>query len=189
MEAGSDRFRRLLEPTHAKALTFARSLARSRGEGDDLFHEALLRALTRIDVLRDDGAFRSWLYRIVISVHRNRCSRHFWRRLLPLGPLPDPDQLDPPVEPEVTDYRATEWSPEAAESTRRARAALATLPHVQRESIILFEIEGWKVEEIAELHRVSVSAVKSRLARGREAMRAYYERQFPAPILIPGDSP
>jgi RNA polymerase sigma-70 factor, ECF subfamily len=188
MEAGSERFRRLLEPAHAKALTFARSLARSRGDGDDLFHEALLRALTRIEGLRDDGAFRPWLYRIVISVHRNRCRRNFWRRLLPLGPLPDPDQIDVPVESGATDYRATEWSPEAAESTRRARAALATLPHVQREAIILFEIEGWKVEEIAELHRVSVSAVKSRLARGREAMRAYYEKQFSAPALIPGDS-
>jgi len=34
------------------------------------------------------------------------------------------------------------------------------------------------VEEIAQLHRVSVSAVKSRLARGRARLRAYYERQL-----------
>ena len=190
MEAGTDRFRRLLEPVHAKALAFARALVRSRGEGDDLFHEALLRALIRIDSLRDDAAFRSWLYRIVITVHRNRCRRAFWRRFLPLGPLPDPDTSDP-VANSGTDYRTVEWSPEAAEATRRARAALAKLPAAQREAIVLFEIEGWKVDEIAELHRVSASAIKSRLARGRDAMRVYYEQQFgtAAPSLVPGDSP
>jgi RNA polymerase sigma-70 factor (ECF subfamily) len=190
MEAGTDRFWRLLEPTHARALAFARALVRSRSEGDDLFHEALLRALIRIDSLRDDLAFRSWLYRIVITVHRNRCRRAFWRRFLPLGPLPDPDASDDAAK-SATDYRTVEWSPEAAEATRRARAALATLPAVQREAIVLFEIEGWKVDQIAELHRVSASAVKSRLARGRDAMRAFYEQEF-GTVVVPslsGDSP
>jgi len=56
----------------------------------------------------------------------------------------------------------SDWSPEATEATARARAALAVLPAVQREAIVLFEIVGWQVDEIAELQRVSASAVKSR---------------------------
>ena len=40
---------------------------------------------------------------------------------------------------------------------------------------MLFEIEGWRVEDIAVLQGVSASAIKSRLARGRERMRAHYE--------------
>ncbi len=176
MQPSSERLRRLIAPVHDRALAFARGLCRSRADGDDLYQEALLRALAKLDGLRDDAAFRPWLYRVVISVHRNRCRRAFWRRLVPLGeagePVGAPDA--------VADYRVAEWSPEAAEASARARAALAVLPAEQRETIVLFELEGWQVDEIAALHKVSPSAVKSRLARGRDRLRAYYQKQFAA---------
>ena len=174
MEPPAERFARLIEPVHDRALAFARCLCHSRSEGDDLFQEALLRALIKLDALRDDGAFRSWLYRILITVHRSRSRRAFWRRLLPLGDAAAPD--DDAGQPGAVDYRTSDWSPDAAGATERARAALAVLPAVQREAIVLFEIEGWQVDEIAALHRVSPSAVKSRLARGRARLRAHYDR-------------
>jgi len=167
MESTGDRFRRLLAPIHERVRAFARSLCRSQADGDDLFQEAALRAFTRLDALREDGAFRTWFYRVVISVHRNRARSAFWRRLIPIGERAG-----------EVDYRAP--APDAGDSTRRARAALAVLPAVQREAIVLFEIEGWKVEEIAALQRCSLSAVKSRLARGRERLRAHYEKQLGA---------
>jgi len=161
-----DRFRHLIEPLHDAAQAFARGLCRSRSEGDDLFQEAVLRAFDKLDTLRDDRAFRAWFYRVIVSVHRNRCRRAFWRRLLPFGS---------PEAPVEADYRTNDWSPEQAESARRAREALAKLPAVMREAIVLFEVEGWRVEEIAEVQNVSHSAVKSRLARGRDRLRALYE--------------
>ena len=187
MEPSQERLRRLIEPVHDRALAFARCLCRSRADGDDLYQEALLRVLGKLDGLRDDGAFRSWLYRVIISVHRNRCRRAFWRRLLPLGDPAAPDERDRAA---VHDYRTSE-SPDASEAMARARAALAVLPAVQREAIVLFEIEGWQVDEIAGLHGVSASAIKSRLARGRARLRAHYARQLAGdakPALIGGDS-
>lgn len=177
MEASSlamdkaERFRVLLEPLHDALLAFSRSLCRSLSEGDDLFQEAMLRSFTKLELLREDRAFRAWTYRIVISVHRSRARRAFWRRLVPFGADDATGDDDPSTSGH--DYRA-DWSPDAAEANRRARAALAQLPAAQREAIVLFEIEGWKVEEIAEVQRVSASAVKSRLARGRERMRELY---------------
>src|SRR5664279_2165135 len=142
----NERFRTLLEPVYPQALGFARHLSRSRSDGDDLFQEALIRAFAKLATLRDAAAFKPWLYRVVISVHRNRLRRVFWRRFLPL-----PDQV---AEPSTSgDYRVAEWSPDAAESARHAREALATLPAVQREAIVLYEIEGWQVDEIAALNR------------------------------------
>jgi len=44
------------------------------------------------------------------------------------------------------------------------------------------------VEEIAELHRVSVSAVKSRLARGRARLRKYYEKQLEDAVPVLGEN-
>lgn len=173
MDAAGERFARLIEPVHDRALAFARCLCRSRSDGDDLFQEALLRGLTKLDALRDEAAFRPWLYRIIVTVHRSRSRRALWRRLLPLGDATAPDDAGAPG---AIDYRTTDWSPDAAGATERARAALAVLPAVQREAIVLFEIEGWQVDEIAALHRVSSSAIKSRLARGRARLRAHYDR-------------
>ncbi len=179
MEERSDRFRRLVEPVHDRVLGFARSLCRSVVEGDDLFQEAMLLAFRKLDALRDEAAFRPWLYRIVISVHRSHCRRAFWRRLIPIGEAAHVDD----DEAEHL-YRSDGWTVDAAEANRRARNALGKLGAAQREAIVLFEIEGWLVDEIAVLQGVSVSAVKSRLARGREQLRALYEADaVPSPVL------
>ena len=175
MEDGDARFRRLVGPVHDQVLAFARCLSKSRSDGDDLFQESLVRALVKIGDLREDAAFRSWLYRIVITIHRNRCRRAFWRRFLPLG---DDAEAEERAHISGSDYRTSDWSPNQAEATQRARAALAVLPAAQREAIVLFEIEGWLVEEIAVIQGVSISAIKSRLARGCVRLCAYYERQL-----------
>lgn len=176
MESPPQRLRRLLEPLHHRALAFARSIARSRADGDDLFQEALVRALAKLDGLREDRAFRGWLYRVIISVHRNRYRRAFWQRLLPLTHEPASETaLD-----------------ETLGAAERARTALASLAHEQREAIVLHDIEGWRVEEIAELEGTSVSAIKSRLSRGRERLRDVYARRFAMraqPSLVPGETP
>jgi RNA polymerase sigma-70 factor, ECF subfamily len=176
MDARQQRFVRLVEPHHDRALGFARCLCASAADGDDLFQIVLLRALERIDQLRDDGAFRAWFYRIIVSVHRNRSRRPFWRRLVPLDDYRAPDV---PVD-------------EALASAQRARIALGCLAPEQRETILLFEIDGWSVDEIAALHGVSVSAVKSRLVRARERLREFYTKRFMperAALPSPGGAP
>jgi len=177
VESRQQRLRRLLEPVHDRAQAFSRSIAKSRSDGDDLFQEALVRALGKLDGLRDDRAFRGWLYRVIISVHRNRYRRAFWQRLLPLTHEP----ADP-----------ADQHPDALGAADRARKALATLPHEQREAIVLHDIEGWRIEEIAELEGTSVSAIKSRLSRGRDRLRDVYTRKFAMrseASLVPGETP
>ena len=96
--------------------------------------------------------------------------------------------------PIVGDEESSEPSAEETlGAASRARLALAELPHEQREAIVLYEIEDWKVEEIAELLDISVSAIKSRLARGRDRLRTIYARRFgvalgPVPSMIPGET-
>ena len=53
---------------------------------------------------------------------------------------------------------------------------LASLAAEQREAVVLFEVDGFSIEEIAAMQRVSISAVKSRLTRGRERLRVFYQR-------------
>lgn len=176
MELSHHRLRRLLEPIHDRALGFARSVSRSRDDGDDLFQEALVRALDKLGLLRDDAAFKGWLYRIIINLHRNRTRRAFWRRLIPLGG----DEIGEHV------------TVETIGSVERARLALAQLAPDQREAIVLHDIEGWAVGEIADLEGVSMSAIKSRLSRGRDRLRDIYARRFgvrdTTSSLVPGEN-
>lgn len=162
------RLLKLMGPFHDQAAVTARRLSRNPDDGDDLFQEALLRAFEKLSTLRDEARFRPWFYAVLLSVHRNRSRRRFWRRFLSL----DSEQargFDPPG----VDARDLNEERHGAE---RASRALASLPSVQREAVVLFELDGYSIEEIADLQDVTISAVKSRLARGRERLRRHYQK-------------
>ena len=66
------------------------------------------------------------------------------------------------------------------EQTKRAvHEALSQMPAQFRRAVILFELEGWTYEEIAELEAVSVGTVKSRLSRGRSSLRRLLSDEVP----------
>src|ERR1051325_2477617 len=60
----------LLGPIHDDVQLFARRIARSNAEGDDVFQEAVLRAARKLGTLRDRSRFKPWMYSVVVSVHR-----------------------------------------------------------------------------------------------------------------------
>lgn len=170
------RWRRLLEllsPVHDQGIVTARRLCRSAADGDDLFQAALVRAFEKLHTLREPEKFRAWFYAVLLSVHRTRSRRAFWRRFLPLDDLRG-------AEPAGDDGNLRE---DERAATARVRRALAKLPAVQREAVVLFEIEGFSIEEIAALQEVSISAVKSRLARGRRRLRRHWERAHGRPTI------
>jgi RNA polymerase sigma-70 factor (ECF subfamily) len=164
-DAAAQRQRRLmalLTPHHDRARVTARRLCRSHADGDDLFHETVLRAFDHLDELRQPERFRSWFYAVMLSVHRARHRRSFWRRFLPLddaGPEP-----------------AVDGATDVMEGSQRMARALATLAPQEREAIVLFELEGFSLEEVAALQTSSLPAVKSRLVRARARLRRHYER-------------
>ena len=112
------------------------------------------------------------MHSVVVSVHRTRNRRAFWRRLVSSDSVPDPVGDD-----------GTQWADDRA-SARRAQSALATLSAPQREAIVMFELQGYSLEEIAEIQHASLSSVKSRLMRGRDRLRSYYaELTGSAPLI------
>ena len=157
----------LLAPIHDRAVLMARRIAGSNADGDDLFQEAVLRAMAKLPTLREPDKFSLWFYKILLSVHRTHMRRSFWNRFVPFD-----DARDTQVK---AAYPPAEWSVGA----RRAQEALARLSRVQREAIVLHEIQEFSVAEIAEIQGVSASAVKSRLARSRAKLRRYYEKNDP----------
>jgi RNA polymerase sigma-70 factor (ECF subfamily) len=167
-EARWERLALLLDPVHARAVLTARRLTRSAADGDDLLHEAVLRAFEKLHTLRDASRFGSWFYAILLSRHRSRARRWFWRRMLPWD-----EAFASREEPVGEDGGERD---EDAWRARRLSRALAGLPAEQREAVVLFEIDGFSIEDVAAMQDASVPAVKSRLVRGRERLRRIYER-------------
>jgi RNA polymerase sigma-70 factor (ECF subfamily) len=153
-------FEEQLKPVFDDALRYARALAGSGVDGDDLLQESLVRALRGYHRLRDTAKFKNWLFRIVTNTNRSLVRKRTLLNWIHLGAAAD-------IEAGVA---------MSFEEKDAVRQILQRLPLPQREALVLFEVTGLRIEEIAELQKVSVSAVKSRLARGREKLRESYLR-------------
>ncbi|MEW6052110.1 MAG: RNA polymerase sigma factor [Candidatus Zixiibacteriota bacterium] len=155
MDSGSDRFWRLLEPEHPKAEAFCRRLAGNRDEGSDLYQDGLLTALRRFGTLRDESSFRPWLYRILVNTYQNRCRSN---RKFQSAELTD----------DVTGHNPAD----AYAAKRTVARALAALKPMRRTLVVLYELEGWSVHELAAMYGRSEGTVKSWLSRSRRKMVA-----------------
>jgi len=162
-------FRLLVDRYHDDALRFATRLLGDATDAEDAVQDTFLRAYRYLASYRDQDRFRGWLWRILV----NRCRTHASAR------SKRPDVLDNDTIESLYDH--SEQNHELlldrvflrAELTR----ALATLPAEQREAVVLHFTEGLSYPEMAELTGLGVSALKMRVARGCERLRA---------LLLPG---
>ena len=123
---------------------------------EDAVQETLLLVSRKIGSLRELECFTSWLFRIV----KRECNRLKRGRKQLLG-LEVPESILPIVYPEPI-----EWRQDVA-------AALESLPAHYREIILLRDLEGLTIEEMAGQLGLSREAVKSRLHRARVLAREY----------------
>ena len=151
-------FWKLLKPEHARAQAFCRKLVGNFDDGDDLYQDALVKAITRLSSLRDQQAFRSWLYRIIINQFKSRQRRN-WRRLFT------------PITPEIEDTIGGANPSLTHAARRKLQRAFQAIKPGDQALIVLFEIEGWSIAELAGLHRKSEGAIKVKLSRIRGRMR------------------
>jgi RNA polymerase sigma-70 factor (ECF subfamily) len=128
-------------------------------DAEDAAQESFLVALDRLDECRSPERFGGWLMTIV----RNR-SKNLVRR----ESLRETDELPPGARSRVaTPDRVTE----TAELRGILRDALDELPEVQRQVVLLHDLEGWKHREIAERLDLPCGTVRSHLHFARKALR------------------
>jgi len=120
----------------------------------DALQEALISAMRHAASFRGDAKLSTWLHRIVVNACLDRLRR---RASHPTSTLPDDDHA-PSTGRDDFDDRDTATD---------VHAALATLPPEQRAAIVLVDIEGYPVEQVAAMLDVPTGTVKSRCARGR----------------------
>jgi RNA polymerase sigma-70 factor, ECF subfamily len=145
------------------AYRFARWLAGSPADADDLVQEAMLRAFRGFEGLRG-GDVKAWLFTIVRNCHLTGIAQRDRRGLVPLPEAGDPELVCPAPGPESASMRRDEQ--------RSLARLLADLPPEHREVLILREIEELDYREIAAVTEVPIGTVMSRLARARAALKA-----------------
>jgi RNA polymerase sigma-70 factor (ECF subfamily) len=151
-----------------------------REEAADALQDALLSAYRRADSYRGEARVTTWLHRIVVNACLDRVRRESVR---PTVPLPEREGADPadPRDPLAERETAVE-----------VQAALATLPADQRVAIVLVDLQGMSVDEVAAVLQVPAGTVKSRCSRGRArlALSLGHLRNRPDPASVrPGAAP
>lgn len=125
-----------------------RTMLPSEADCEDAVQEALLRAWSRRDTLREEAYFETWLIRILI----NQCKGFYRRR--------------PPAPAELT-----EDIPQPQPGETPLLDALAALPPKPRLALELHYVEGYSVRQVATLLGVPEGTVKWRLNRGRALLK------------------
>jgi RNA polymerase sigma-70 factor (ECF subfamily) len=132
----------------------------------DALQDALIAAFRRADSYRGDAAVTTWLHRIVVNACLDRLRR---RKVRLADPLPDELDERGPAAGARAASSVVDPADLAVDHERRAALfrALATLPLDQRAALVLVDMEGYSVEETAQILHCAPGTVKSRCSRGR----------------------
>jgi len=153
-------------------------------EAADVTQEVFLRAFRGIAGFRQGSSLKTWLYRIAVRQALNQ-RRWSWRHLR--------QQISMDAEigeiGHVAEFEAPGASPfdelASREVQQAVRRALGRVAENFRTAVILRDLEGLSYEEIAEVLDVSVGTVKSRILRGRRALRELLEPVFASVRAVP----
>jgi RNA polymerase sigma-70 factor (ECF subfamily) len=151
------------------------------GDAADAVQEVFLKVFRNISRFRGDSSLKTWIYRIAVNEARNQCrwfNRHRSKEVA----------MEPPTE-EAQGYG--EWLPDPAPSPFEevlnhevhalVEEALTRISGTYRTALVLREVEELSYEEIAEILEISLGTVKSRIMRGREALRKELSELAAAP--------
>jgi len=161
--------RQLVQNYEQTVFGFAFKVCRNEDDAEDTLQEAFLNILKALKTFNFKSNFSTWLYRIVSNsclMKWRKEKRERWESF---------ERLDNPEERVRDSY--THWpdSPSeellTSELKQEMDQAILDLPPIYRLAFVMKDLEGLKIEEVAEALEVSVPAAKARLRRARLYLR------------------
>ncbi len=154
----------LVEATHREVYTLCLRILKDPDDAAEATQDAYLKAWRALKGFRGEAMFTTWLYRVAantaISKHRSRKRRR---------------THESGVGDEVLGHIAAEGSTESAATSRLEvqdlERALAILPDHYRSAVVLRDVYGLSIEEIATQLKISQTAAKVRVHRGRKKLK------------------
>ncbi len=135
----------------------AKSILPCDSDCEDAVSESILKAYTKLYTLREDAYFTTWFIRILM----NECYqiRRRKRETVDIQSLENTLTTKPP------DYDADLYQ------------AILSLPDKVRMAVVLYYVEGYRIEEIKQILHIPAGTVKSRLSKGRYLLRKCLESE------------
>lgn len=175
----------LVDRFHQPIYSLVYRIVNDPADAADTTQEVFLKAFRGMNRFHGEASLKTWLYRI--AIHEASNQRRWWFRHKSKETSIDPASAD------IMGHRTPEPWVDASESPfermaheevrAKVEQELRQVAEPYRSTVVLRDIEGLSYEEIAEITQVSLGTVKSRLMRGREALKkrlqAYVEELGP----------
>lgn len=177
-----DAFGELVTRYQARLYNAALRLVQSPDDAADVVQDAFLNAYQSLHSFKGDAEFFTWLYRIAFNT-----AISLKRRKRPVVSF-EAHAGEPGIDPvDSSEYVKTGHALERTEDERQLNGAIARLSPEHRDVLLMKDIEGMKYEEIAELLRVPIGTIRSRLHRARLELRDLLVPLEERDELRPGD--
>ena len=137
----------------------------SAADADDVLQEIFVKMHRGLTALRDGERFGAWVYRVAESVLADSGRARARDRSIPVAEVPE--RADGETSEDVEDLEA--------DLGQCVTLFVARLPSPYREAITLTELEGLTQKDAADMLGVTLSAMKSRVQRGRDKIRDMFE--------------
>jgi RNA polymerase sigma factor (sigma-70 family) len=158
----SDAFDEVHAAFNTRLFNFLARLARRREVAEDLLEETWLRFVARAPKLREDTQLGPFLFTVARNLHVSYCRSRLiedHHSIAMLGLWPSGTRQPSPLE----------WTT-ASETTQRIEKALASLPAIYREALLLVGFEGMQAAEAAAICGVSAETMRQRISRARSQL-------------------
>ncbi len=149
----------------------------------DVTQEVFIKVFRAIKSFHADSSLKTWIYRIAVHEASNRRRWWFRHRFREITIEPDTERQEHTagLKDALVDEGKSPLETVYDEELRaRVESELSALAEPYRTTVILRDIEDFSYEQIAEVMETTLGTVKSRLVRGREALRKRLERHLPA---------
>lgn len=164
-EGDAEALRLLMERYQQRIFALIFGIVRDRHEVEDVAQEVFLKVFMRISAFDGRSKFYTWLYRVAANAAKDHLKKRSRRPALPLeAEASIPDAAVGPTE-----------HADAAEKRLMVREAIASLPPRYREVLALRELEGLTYNELADVLKLSMGTVESRLHRARARLKRRLE--------------
>ena len=175
LQSGSETaFDWLVTHYHAPVYNLILSMLGDTSDAADGSQEVFLKAFRGIRKFRQGSSLKTWLYRIAIREALNH--RRWFRRHLQKNVSIDAEPPEGHAAIEIEDLGVTPFDQLASREIQQAvQQALQQVPAVFRTAVILRDLEDLSYEEVSEVLECSVGTVKSRILRGRRALKDVLE--------------
>jgi RNA polymerase sigma-70 factor, ECF subfamily len=147
-------FLKYYEPVHENFCKYCRAISGNQIDADDLIQDSVLNVLENFEKIRDLSVFKSFLFSVASNLYKKKQRRNKFNASF------NEEEVS-----QIIDYGQNQ---EYLTEFKIVYEKILSLPTRMAETIILFHISDLSLEEIHKIQGGSLSAVKSRLQRGRE---------------------